>query len=105
MDSWTPEKWFAVFGAVSQLAGFVVLARIDFKAWQAAKARENVRPDQLLEIYQSARDGVQYESSTQELEAAELELRASKASTRLKFGLGLACLGAIFQLLAALFGK
>jgi hypothetical protein len=105
MDAWTLEKWFAVSGALLQIAGFAVLALIDYSAWRAAQAQDSIREDQLAEIFRSARDGVEYEPSTQELEVTKLQATASKSSKYLRIGLGLACVGAIFQLIAALVSK
>jgi hypothetical protein len=105
MLDWPPVKWCSVVGALFLLIGFFLVARVNLLQTQATEASEAVRDTQLVEVYHASKTDVEYEPSTQEVEAKHISAAASGKGLAMRVGLAFAAFGVALQLLAAAIAK
>ena len=101
MLDWSTAKVWSVLGALFSLVGFFLIARVDLLQTQATEASDAVRDTQFVDVYHAANTGVEYEPSTQEVEARQLSAVAGRKGFGKKVGLALAAFGVTLQLVAA----
>ena len=93
-----------IIGILLEIVGVGILSRFDFKTHTVNEARSSLRETYLVEQYQAAVDGTQYESSTHEQYVQALESQNGLGNAEFKFALYLMGVGMICQLVAAYLG-
>ena len=93
----------AVIGALLQVIGFGILFwRVDLKLKRADEVAGRIRSTHLLEIYEAAKRGREYEPSSTEEEARRLAEGANSTGKMFRLGSAFAGFGALLQLIGAL---
>ena len=93
-----------LLGMGFQFVGLSLAAARDVTKHHAEKQAEKIRDTQLVEIYEAAKTGVEYEESTQEKVARKMAELAQKFDGLLPYSIAIAALGTLIQI-SEEFGK
>lgn len=87
-----------LWGMVLQAIGLSLAAIRDVTKHHAEKQNEKIRDTQLVEIFEAAKTGVEYEESTQEKVARKMAELAQKFDGLLPYSIAIAVLGTLMQI-------